>query len=318
MTRTESLMTTLCLAVLLSCMHSCRYNDKPVAYAEDVDLTMNIEQYSTGFAEVSIEASKEAYYYITCQEVMPESYATLTSLGGPDMLIDIKLSSKTQKGLIAELLAAEKQQYNQWRDSVSLTTEHVADFASYILHYTIGDHYFYNLKPNTLYWIYSFPINPETFNPVGDLFVKTFRTRSESIYSGIRFNYRVKGYWDYCYPVDPETGLIVSNVPWVSATVCKDDIDTGLYETPEDYFDYLYKSLGNIAKVRRGIHAQLNDETGDLNSTIHFRNGKTYYKGFCVYDGDQCETTYCIYKFTWNGDDTEIFFTDKECTNDKW
>lgn len=311
-------MLAACTFALIVAMSSCNYNDKAVAYAEDVELDMKIEQFSTGFVEVSVEASKEAYYYITCQEVLPESYSTLYQLGGSDMLIDVKLSSKMQKGLIAELLTAEKDQYNNWLDSVSKTTDHIADFASYILHYTRGDHFFYDLKPNTLYWLYSFPINPETFNPIGDLFVKTFRTSTESIYSNIRFNYRVKGYWDYCYPIDPETGLIVSNVPWVSETVCLDDIDTGLYGSPADYFDHVYNNLDSKDNVRRGIFTQLNDGKGQGTSKVCFQKGKTYYTGFCIYDGKRCETAFDIYKFVWNGEETELFFTDNDSKPLSW
>lgn len=309
----KALAFALAMAVV-----SCRYNDKPVAYAEDVELDMQIEQFSTGFAQVSVEASKEAYYYITCQEVRPESYSTLLSLGGEDMLIDVKLSSKMQKGLITELLTAEKDQYNHWRDSVLQTTEHVADFASYILHYTVGDHYFYNLKPNTLYWLYSFPINPETFNPVGDLFVKTFRTCTESKYSHIRFNYRVKGYWDYCYPVDPTTGMIASNVPWIGYTACLDDIDTELYKTPAQYFDHIYNNVGSDAKIRRGIYTRCNDGKDDGTSKTLFLPGKTYYTGIYVYDGERCETAFDIYRFVWKGENTELFLTDAESNSTSW
>lgn len=314
----NKILNVMALLAITVAMPSCNYNDKAVAYAEDVELDMEIAQFSTGFAEVTVEADKEAYYYITCQEVQPESYSTLAALGGQDMLIDVKLSSKMQKGLIAELLTAEKEQYTIWRDSVSQTTEHVADFASYILHYTIGDHYFYNLKPNTLYWLYSFPINPETFNPVGDLFVKTFRTSQESKYGHIRFNYRVKGYWDYCYPIDPETGMIVSNVPWVGETVCLYDVDTDKFKTPGDYFDNVYNNVESDAKVRRGIYTHLNDGKGDGTSKTHFEKGKTYFTGFCIYDGKRCETAYDIYKFVWKGEETELFFTDEDCNPVSW
>jgi len=307
-----------CLAVVLPLLESCNYNDKAVAYDKDIDLDMQIKQYSTGFAEVSVQASKEAYYYITCQEVTADSYPLLTSFGGDDMIVDVKLSSNLQKGLITQLLAREKEQYNAWYDSISQTTEHVTDFASYILHYTMGNHYFYHLKPNTLYWLYSFPINPQTFNPIGDLFIKTFRTRTESLYSNIRFNYRVKGYWDYCYPIDPETGMVVSSVPWVAHTVCVDTVDKTVYPTPAQYFDQVYSNLGEDVVIRRGIYTHLNDGTGDGTSSTEFESGKTYATAFSIYDGERSRTAYDIYEFTWQGPDTELFFTDQDNTPFKW
>lgn len=307
-----------CTAVVTLFLASCNYNDKAIAYDKDIDLNMEIKQYSTGFAEVSVLSSKEAYYYITCQEVTPDSYPMLISFGGEDMIVDVKLSSNLQKGLITQLLANEKQQYSAWRDSVSQTTEHVTDFASHILHYTMGDHYFYHLKPNTLYWLYSFPINPETFNPIGDFFIKTFRTRTESIYSNIRFNYRVKGYWDYCYPIDPATDMVVSTVPWVSQTVCTDSVDKTLYPTPLEYVEHMFNAQRTNMVIRHGIYTHLNDGNGDGTSSTQFEEGKTYLKAFSIYDGEINKTALDIYKFTWHGADTELFLTDQDSSPLEW
>ena len=119
----------------------------------------------------------------------------------------------------------------------------------------------------------------------------------------------MKGYWDYGYPMD-HTGNINSHFPYVAAT--RDSYfleEIGL--TPEYYFSHWYDSLLNEnpqdVNIHYGVTAMEND---GLSGTQLFEEGHTYYTCFCGFDG--VLNNQIIYGFTWLGDSTSYYFTEKD------
>jgi hypothetical protein len=198
----------------------------------------------------------------------------------------------------------------------------VADFASYALQYGNTDHHFTLLKPSTTYWVYAFVVDPNSNKPVGTLFVKTITTTATSQVP-MWFEYRVEGQWDYVYPKDT-LGEINSYTPWVGETIDSITLREQGWETPGDYFlslfDEVYK--GNYDRILYGIYAHENDGEGDGTSRTQFEMGKTYYTGMSALDAPLIypldKNTYDIYRFTWTGDSTKLYFTPADCTGGKW
>ena len=198
----------------------------------------------------------------------------------------------------------------------------VADFASYSLQYGNTDHHFTLLQPSTTYWVYAFVVDPNSNKPVGTLFVKTITTTATSQVP-MWFEYRVEGQWDYVYPKDT-LGEINSYTPWVGETIDSITLREQGWETPGDYFlslfDEVYK--GNYDRILYGIYAHENDGEGDGTSRTQFEMGKTYYTGMSALDAPLIypldKNTYDIYRFTWTGDSTKLYFTPADCTGGEW
>lgn len=306
--------------VVLTLFSSCIENIIPDYHTKDIKLDVNVEQYSSGFIEVKVNASDFAYYYISCEPVdSPDELEILKEWGGEDMIVDIEVSIEDGMGILGEQINRDKQEYKHWSDSLKNEgINHIADFHSFKIDYYAGDHYFYYLKPNTLYWVYAFVMDIKTNEPVGKLYLKTIRTRSQSLYSNVRFNYRVDGYWDYCYPINMENGSIIDNVPWVGETVCLDDVDQSVFPNPGAYFDNRFLQQDLSSRILRGIYAHCNNGIGDNTTSTLFEKGKTYYTAFCIFDGERSKTAFDIYKFVWNGVDTQLFMTDEESEYRFW
>ena len=253
---------------------------------------MNAQIVSATFIECEFNTNKDTYYLIAVEEAR-ENFDPM----------------KQQKQFMTLAIDSANVEYLIWRNKLLKEGEfNIAPFASHALQYGKVTHTFTALYPETEYWVYAFAVNPETLEPIGTLHLMTIKTTDESVID-VRFEYRVKGTWDYIYPLDANHNII-SQFPYVATTCDSLEIaaDT-LVSSPQEYF--LYLLLGAFifpeqAKVRFGVQAIDND--GE-HSDIIFEEGHTYYTGIGGFDGSfkQC----ALYKFTWEGDSTDIYFRDE-------
>ena len=137
------------LLPLLLCAIFAACNPDVVAYTEDVEITIDVEQVSAGFAQVRFSTNKEAYYLISIQP---------TQEG-----IDPHKIAKTFMLLSLDSAYAD---YLYWRNKqLQQHIPFVADFSSHSLQYGDITHFFTLLQPKTEYWVYAFVVDPNTNKP---------------------------------------------------------------------------------------------------------------------------------------------------------
>ena len=128
----------------------------------------------------------------------------------------------------------------------------------------------------------------------------------------IFFEYRVKGLWDYAYPMDGY-GNICNIYPYVATT--RDSLDIAESgDSPAMYFALWYADLlayPEWANVLYGVKAVKND---GWNSSIAFEKGHTYYTYISGFDGGF--NHHVIYKFKWDGESTDYYFTEQDADPD--
>lgn len=281
------LLPIVLCAVLAAC------NPNAVAYTEGVEITIDVEQVSAGFAQVRFSTNKEAFYLISIQPTRED--------------IDPQKIAKTFMLLSLDSAYAD---YLYWRNKqLQQLIPFVADFPSHSLQYGNIKHFFTLLRPNTEYWVYAFVVDPITNKPAGKLFVETITTDSTSRIP-VQFEYRIDGYWDYIYPTD-SMGEIISTIPWVGETIDSISIREGGWNSPGEYFFERFKHVyhEDYERILYGIYAHENNGVSDGTSATYFKEGTTYYTAMAALDAPLKfplpRNIYNIYRFTWIGETTD-------------
>ena len=294
----------MCIGVWLISFAAC--NPEVAAHTEDVQITIDIEQVSAGFAQVSFSTNKEAFYLISIQPTQE----------GID-------PQKIAKTFMLLSLDSAYVDYLYWRNKqLQQHIPFVADFSSHSLQYGDITHFFTLLQPNTEYWVYAFVVDPTTNKPAGKLFLETITTDSVSRIP-LQFEYRIRGYWDYIYPVD-SNGEVVSTIPWVCETIDSISIREGGWRVPGEYFFSRFKNVyyEEYDRILYGIYAHNNDGVGDGTSPTHFQEGVTYYTGMAALDAPLVfplpRNIYNIYRFTWQGGSTNLYLTPAQGLDGSW
>ena len=292
--------------LLVVCLVSCNPTDVET-HIDNVSIDIAIEQVSAGYAHVSFTTNKKAFYLTGIHPVRK----------------DIENIHKVAKQFMMLALDSAYVDYLYWRNQqLQELSPFVADFASYALKYSNTDHYFTMLRPSTDYWVYAFVVNPTTNKPAGTLFIKTITTDSTSRVPML-FEYRVEGQWDYVYPKDT-LGEINSNIPWVGETIDSLTLREQGWETPGKYFlsrfDEVYR--GDYKRILYGIYVHENNGEGDGTLVTKFEVGHTYYTGMSSLDARLTypldTNLYDIYRFTWMGDTTKLYFTPVNSMSGEW
>ena len=291
---------------IVLCVVFAACNPEVESHTKDVEISIDVEQVSAGFAQVRFSTNKEAFYLISIQP---------TKEG-----IDPQKIAKTFMLLSLDSAYAD---YLYWRNKqLQQNIPFVADFSSHSLQYGDIKHFFTLLQPNTDYWVYAFVVDPRTNKPAGKLFVETITTDSVSRIP-VQFEYRVDGYWDYIYPVD-STGAIISTIPWVGETMDSITIREGGWRVPGEYFFDRFKNVyyEDYERILYGIYAHENNGVGDGTSTTHFKEGTTYYTAMAALDAPLVfplpRNIYNIYRFTWMGDSTNLYFKPVQSMDGEW
>lgn len=281
------LLPIVLCAVLAAC------NPNAVAYTEGVEITIDVEQVSAGFAQVRFSTNKEAFYLISIQPTRED--------------IDPQKIAKTFMLLSLDSAYAD---YLYWRNKqLQQHIPFVADFPSHSLQYGNIKHFFTLLRPNTEYWVYAFVVDPITNKPAGKLFVETITTDSTSRIP-VQFEYRIDGYWDYIYPKD-SMGEIISTIPWVGETIDSVSIREGGWNSPGEYFFERFKHVyhEDYERILYGIYAHENNGVSDGTSATYFKEGTTYYTAMAALDAPLKfplpRNIYNIYRFTWISETTD-------------
>jgi hypothetical protein len=261
---------------------------------------------SAGYAQVSFSTNKEAFYLISIQPTQE----------GVD-------PQKIAKTFMLLSLDSAYVDYLYWRNKqLQQHIPFVADFSSHSLQYGNITHFFTLLQPSTEYWVYAFVVDPTTNKPAGKLFLETITTDSISK-TPLQFEYRIRGYWDYIYPVD-STGEVVSTIPWVCETIDSISIREGGWRVPGEYFFSRFKNVyyEEYDRILYGIYAHNNDGVGDGTSSTYFQEGVTYYTGMAALDAPLVfplpRNIYNIYRFTWQGDSTNLYLTPAQSLDGSW
>ena len=274
----------------------------------DVEVTINLETVSAGFAECSFSTNKDAYYLIAIEEAR-DDYDPMTN----------------KKNFMMLALDSANLNYLFWRNELLKNGEYnIANFASHALQYGEINHFFTGLLPSQKYWIYAFAVNPETLQPIGTLKLITINTKDESEID-INFEYRVKNDWDYVYPMDTK-GNLFARFPYIATTRDSLELIEYIQARQEEYgvelteitavktyfLEYVLDLLINPkeANVLYGVSAIEND---GIHSHLIFEEGHTYYTGIAGFDGGFKQMA--VYKFKWEGEKTNLYFYDTDSTN---
>lgn len=304
------------LALLFIC-NACQ--PEVVAHTDNVEITIDVKNVSAGFAHVSFQPNKEAFYLIGIQPVQEN--------------ID---PQKVAKHFMLLALDSAYLDYLQWRNQhLNNLTPFVADFASHSLHYGVEEHFFTFLESGKDYWVFAFAVDHHANKPVGKLFCETIHTNDTSSIP-VYFHYRVEGKWDYVYPMDrmDTIGEIITYVPWVGETVDSVSIREAGFDKPGHYFfnRFLELSREDNPRVFYGISVVENNGEAEHSSAINFEVGKTYYTGMAALDAPldsmiiedgviinpPSPLIFDIYRFVWQGDSTDLYFTPAQCTHGEW
>lgn len=292
--------------VLLLCLNACNPKVKAVS-GDQVEVKLETQIISSGFMRVRFSTNKEAYYHIG---IVPKQDA-------PDIS-----SVSGAKGFMALMLDRAYAEYLLWRsDLLAQGTPYVAEFATHSLQYGSVEHDFTLLKPDTEYLIFAFPVNAQTNQPDGRLFVQNIATTQKSAYEDdLEFEYRIRGYWDYVYPVSLK-GELLNYVPWAGATADSAELREAGYARPAIYFLELfdeYTTFQESDRVHFGIYIQNNNGEGDGTSYTCFLPGHTYYTGIALMDGYLSKKASVIYKFHWTDEDTQYLFHHADGLKTDW
>lgn len=297
-------VATLLVGMWLISFAAC--NPEVAAYTEGVEISIDVEKVSAGFAQVRFSTNKEAFYLISIQPtqegVNPEKIA---------------------KTFMLLSLDSAYADYLYWRNrQLQQHIPFVADFSSHSLQYGDIKHFFTLLQPSTEYWVYAFVVDPRTNKPAGKLFLETITTDSVSTMP-VQFEYRIDGAWDYIYPID-STGEIISNIPWAAETMDSITIREGGWRVPGEYFFDRFKKVyyEDYERILYGIYAHKNDGVGDGTSATNFEVGKTYYTAMAALDAPLVfplpKNIYNVYRFTWTGEDMDTVFTPQNSMLGEW
>ena len=294
--KVERLILLVLIPYSLFLAPSC--NTEAAYETKDVEVSMTVKNVSSGFIECEFETNKDAYYLVAICEPW-EGFNPTTH----------------QKQFMQLALDSAYAEYLLWRNDLLRQQEFtIAPFASHSLQYGKTTRFFTGLIPYKDYWVYAFPVDPETMIPADKLVLENVKTPFASTVE-IRFEYRVRGMWDYVYPVDT-LGRINSGYPYTVLTVDSIDIASTIadYDTPVPFFtDWeieLFK-YPELADIFYGVKATENDGT-QPHSSCKFEEGHTYYTGITGFDG--LFKHMAIYKFTWSKD-CVYYFHDTDSTN---
>ena len=294
--------------VLLAAVGLCACDPNAKAYTKRIEIDINVQNISAGFVQVEFSTNREAFYLVSMQPakegINPQEIA---------------------KTFMLLALDSAYLDYLRWRnEELQNLVPFVADFSSHSLQYGTTNRTFCYLQPDTDYWIFAFGVDPESNKPFGQLFLKTVTTKQKSVLT-MDFQYRVRGEWDYVYPKDT-TGEIISDVPWIGMTVDSASLrDEGEYRVPGEFFVQAFQAYYGIKMdqmIFYGVVAHQNNGDDGGTEGTKFEEGHTYYSAFAILDGPISfpppETRYDIYRFTWHGDSTDLFFTHEDCTHGAW
>ena len=291
-------------AIGVICLASC--DPEVEAHTDNVTIAIEVEQVSAGYAHVTFSTNKKAFYLTGMQPVRE----------GVD-------PQKVAKQFMLLALDSAYVDYLYWRNQqLQQLTPFVADFASHSLQYGTVDQFFTFLEANRDYWVFAFVVDHTANKPAGRLFVETIHTNDTSMMP-IDFHYRVEGVWDYVYPMDT-MGEIQSRIPWVGETVDSLTIRQQGWSSPGEYFfqRFVQRYNDRNSQAYFGIAAKENDGQSEGATGIQFEIGKTYYTGMATLDAPLLyplpESTFDIYRFTWQGDSTNLYFTPAQSMGGEW
>lgn len=301
----QSKVLVLCSLFLLCSLAACNPEEIP-ASTNNVEISIDVQKVSAGYAHVTFSTNKRAFYLIGIQAAQAD--------------VD---PQKVAKHFMLMALDRAYVDYLYWRNQqLQQLTPFIADFASHSLQYGTVDQFFTFLDTDQDYWVYAFVVDHTSNKPAGRLFYQTIHTNDSSLIP-IDFHYRVEGAWDYVYPMD-SMGEIHSHIPWVGETIDSLTLRQQGWNSPGEYFFHRFTQQyeNPDSPVNYGIAAKENDGEGDHTSNIKFEIGKTYYTGMATLDAPLVyplpEHVYDIYRFTWQGDTTNIYLTPADTLNGLW
>lgn len=294
--------------VLLAAVGLCACDPNAKAYTKRIEIDINVQNISAGFVQVEFSTNREAFYLVSMQPakegINPQEIA---------------------KTFMLLALDSAYLDYLRWRnEELQNLVPFVADFSSHSLQYGTTNRTFCFLLPDTDYWVFAFGVDPESNKPFGQLFLKTVTTKQKSVLT-MDFQYRVLGEWDYVYPKDT-AGNIISDVPWLGMTIDSAELRSyEEYRVPGEFFVEAFQAYYGIKMdqmIFYGVVVHQNNGDDEGTAGTKFEEGHTYYSAFAILDGPISfpppETRYDIYRFTWHGDSTDLFFTHKDCTHGAW
>lgn len=304
-------MLAIAMAAIVS-LASCNPEAKAVS---GLDIKISFDPYiiSSGFVQMAFDTNKEAYYHVG---IVPVDEA-------PD-----SISKPAVRAFMNLKLDEAYTKYIQWRHSLlEEGVPYIAEFPTHSLQYGYNELNFNYLEPGTDYMVYAFVVDSKTNKPDGRLFTYFLTTEQETPFEVLDFEYRVRGEWDYVYPVfyyewETETySEIIDFVPWVGATIDSLQMHETTFPTVPDYFWNLFGSYVDqkmVDKIHFGIYTHDNNGYGDGSSSTMFEEGHTYYTAVALMDGYLTENAFYIYKFHWEGEDTQLYFRKADAMQTDW
>lgn len=289
----------LLFGLLLS---SCDPNAKAVSGMKvEIDITPAIV--SSGFIQMNFRTNQEAYYQVG---IVPIKSAPDTSR-----------MSNVRTFMTLELDKAYAD-YLYWRAALlEEGSPYVAEFATHSLQYGEVDYNFTLLQPDTEYMVYAFVVDAKSNKPDGRLFTYYVRTTKESLFENMQFEYLVRGYWDYYYPINGTTNEVYPYVPWTSALWDSLMLSTVDFANPAEAF--LYQFQGDMTYQNKDdIHFGIYVRNSEGYYQDSFSPGHVYYVGMALMDGYLSRKSLVIYKFRWDGESTQLLFTDEDKLTTDW
>jgi len=307
----KHLYITLVSAVLCMMFYSCSPDIHAVS-GDDVKIEISTNIVSSGYMQITFKPDDDAYYHVG---IVPIDQAPDTS------------SAVSVKNFMEQQLDRAYAAYLIWRAFLlDEGVSPIAEFATHMLQYGTDEHNFTFLEPDSEYMIFAYAVDAKTNKPDGKFFCSYIRTESVSMFEDLQFDYRVRGYWDYVYPVyhvtDNTAPDVLTWIPWVGASADSAILAMSEYATPKEYFmDVFDEYVLNKDKDRIHFGIEVRNNINTYNpgtSETVFEQGHTYYTGLSLMDGYLSDETLYIYKFRWQGEQTQFYLTAKDALTTDW
>ena len=298
--------------VAVMTLTSCTPEAKAVS-GLDVEVQIMPAIISSGFVQVEMNTNKESYYHIGI--VRKEEAPDTANRASVRAFMNLKLDEAYTN-------------YITWRHQLlEDNIPYIAEFPTHSLQYGHITYNFTFLEPGTDYMVYAFVVDAKTNKPDGRLFTSYVTTETETPFEPLQFEYRVRGTWDYVCPIyyytmeEEEYYEVIDYAPWVGATVDSVEIRQSSFPTVLDYYQDKFGQYADSKaydRIHFGIYAHNNDGYGDTYSDMEFEEGHTYYTAIALMDGYLNANAFYIYKFRWEGEQTQLYFKTDQVMQDEW
>ena len=247
-------VAVLAAALISACSGEAEYITKQTR----INLYVKDGELRAGVVKIDITPENDKIYYF-CDILTPDKYTPGT---GDERFMQLTLDSLYRD-------------YIDWRyDLLKENSPYVATFSSHCLCYGCDERMFADLKPDTDYIVYAYCVNPETNQPMGDLYWRAIHTATIQS-SDLTFEWKFQ---------NNQLVVIPSNdTDYYLLYVIEKDVVDDYYEGDcEAFLQMLIEAYCEYGLMEK----QLRNSISKYDFSDELEDDRTYYIILAGYDGE--------------------------------